>query len=45
MFLYDMVSAGDVMYKKSLNEVICGQEKAREKLSEQLPDGEWKFDK
>ena len=31
MYLYDMVSAEDVMYKKSLKEAICGQEKAKDR--------------
>ena len=43
-FLYDMVLDGEVMYRKSLNAAIKGQQETREKLSEQLPVNQWKFD-
>ena len=43
-YLYDMVLGGDVMYKKSLNAAVKGQEETREKLSEQLPENKWSFD-
>lgn len=43
-FLYDMVSDGSAMYKKSLQAAIEGQQKAREKLSQMLPNVEWIFD-
>jgi len=43
-FLYDMVLLGDVMYRKSLNAAIAGQEEARKKLAERLPGARWGFD-
>ena len=43
-FLYDMVLSGDVMYRKSLNAAVKGQEETREKLAEKLPDDSWVFD-
>lgn len=43
-FLYDMVANGEAMYRKSLEAAAAGQEKAREKLREQLPEDEWEFD-
>lgn len=43
-FLYDMVKDGDYMYKNSLKAAIAGQAKAREKLSDNLPEQEWSFD-
>lgn len=43
-FIYDMVAGGNVMYRKSLDAAIKGQDKAREKLMENLPDDEWVFD-
>ena len=43
-FLYDMVADGEVMYKKSLQEAIEGQAKARAKLNDDLPEDEWEFD-
>ena len=42
-FLYDMVLSGDVMYRKSLDAAVRGQEKTREKLAEKLPDDSWGF--
>ena len=42
-FLYDMVADGDVMYKKSLQEAVEGQAKARAKLNDELPEDEWEF--
>ncbi len=42
--LYDMVKGGDVMYKKSLLAAIEGEEKARQKMMEELPGDEWKFE-
>lgn len=44
-FLYDMVLEGDVMYRKSLDAAIKGQQKARAKLAEELPEDTWGFDK
>ena len=41
LYLYDMVARGDIMYKKSLQEAIKGQELARRKMSIELPDTEW----
>jgi len=35
---------GDVMYRKSLNAAIAGQEEARKKLAERLPGARWGFD-
>ena len=43
-FLYDMVISGDVMYRKSLNAAVKGQEETRENLAEKLPDDSWVFD-
>ncbi len=43
-FLYDMVKGGDVMYKGSLRAAIKGQEEARAKLAELLPQREWVHD-
>lgn len=43
-FLFKMVSDGAYMYKKSLCSAISGQQKAREKLAEALPEGNWTFD-
>ena len=43
-FLYDMVLSGDVMYRKSLDAAVRGQEKTREKLAEKLPNDSWGFD-
>ena len=43
-FLYDMVHGGDVMYRKSLDDAMKGQETVREKLAEELPECTWKFD-
>lgn len=43
-YLYDMVLNGDVMYRKSLDSAIEGQEKARELLAKELPDNTWRFD-
>ena len=43
-FLYDMVLSGDVMYRKSLNAAIAGQEEVRKKLAERLPGARWGFD-
>ena len=43
-FLYDMVLSGDVMYRKSLNAAVRGQEETREKLAEKLPDDSWVSD-
>ena len=43
-YLYDMVAAGQVMYKKSLQGAIDGQAKARAKLAESLPKENWTFD-
>lgn len=40
-FLYDMVANGDAMYKKSLQASIDGQAKAREILTEALPEKQW----
>jgi TPR repeat protein len=42
--LYEMVRDGEVMYKKSMNAAIEGQEKARQKLAEELPSHEWTFE-
>ena len=36
LFLYDMVARGDWMYKKSLEDAINGQAKARERLNENI---------
>ena len=44
VFLYNMVRDGSVMYKKSLLAAIDGQQKAREKLMNDLPAKEWEFD-
>ncbi|MBQ2110539.1 MAG: sel1 repeat family protein [Clostridia bacterium] len=44
LFLYDMVSGGDAMYKKSLQAAIDGQLKARAMLAEALPKQEWTAD-
>ena len=38
LYLYDMVASGDWMYKKSLQDAIDGQTKAREKLAKALPE-------
>ena len=43
-YLSDMVQAGDAKYKRSLNAAIEGQSKAREKISKEFPNKEWKFD-
>lgn len=43
-FLYEMVSGGNYMYKKSLFAAIAGQQKTREKLMKTLPDRDWHFD-
>ena len=43
-FLYDMVMSGDVMYRKSLDAAVNGQQKARELLAEKLPEDHWGFD-
>ena len=43
-FLYDMVLSGDVMYRKSLDSAVKGQQKARELLAEKLPEASWSFD-
>ena len=40
--LLQMVMDGDVMYRKSLEEAIKGQKKARKMI--ELPPDEWKFD-
>ena len=40
-FLYDMVSSGNVMYKKSLQGAIEGEEAARKELTAALSDKEW----
>ena len=40
-FLFDMVLAGDVKYRKSLEAAVRYQAEARKKLSEMLPDREW----
>ncbi len=39
-----MVKNGDVMYKKSLASAIEGQERARQKLTNELPNDNWTFD-
>ena len=44
VFLYGMVKNGDVMYKKSLQAAVDGQQKAREALRRELPEKEWTFD-
>ncbi len=44
LYLYDMVSNGEAMYRKSLNEAIKGQAAAREKMAAELPESTWKFD-
>ena len=41
LYLFDMVARGDVMYKKSLQEAIKGQELARKKMVSELPDTKW----
>lgn len=43
-YLYDMVAAGQVMYKKSLQDAIDGQAKARAILAGTLPAKDWTFD-
>ncbi len=43
-YLYDMVANGEVMYRKSLEAAVEGQNKAREALSGTLPDKRWTFD-
>jgi hypothetical protein len=43
-YLYDMVRGGDVMYRKSLDDAVKGQEAVRGKLAEELPESTWKFD-
>ena len=43
-FLYDMVLAGDVMYRKSLEASIRGQEQVREEMAGALPEKHWRFD-
>lgn len=43
-FLFDMVLGGEAMYRKSLDAAVRGQEKARERLAEQLPENTWKID-
>lgn len=40
-FLFDMVQNGDVMYKKSLQLAIKGQEEARAKMNAALPKKQW----
>lgn len=44
-FLFDMVMAGDAMYRRSLDEAIRGQAKARKLLAEELPEDSWLFDR
>ena len=39
-----MVANGEVMYRKSLEAAVEGQNKAREALSGTLPDKRWTFD-
>lgn len=41
LFLFDMVNNGDVMYEKSLQAAINGQTKARQMLSDDMPDKIW----
>lgn len=43
-FLYDMVEAGEYMYKNNLKAAVEGQAKARKKLSENLTEQKWMFD-
>ena len=43
-YLYDMVANGEVMYRKSLEAAVEGQNKAREALNGTLPDKRWTFD-
>ena len=43
-FLYNMVKAGDFMYKKSLRDAIEGQGRARAMMEENLPSDEWTID-
>lgn len=43
-YLYDMVKGGDLMYRRSLEAAIAGQEQARKKLAEKLPADAWRFD-
>lgn len=43
-YLYDMVAAGQVMYKKNLQDAIEGQAKARAILAGTLPAKDWTFD-
>ena len=42
IMLLQMVMDGDMMYRKSLEEAIKGQKKARKMI--ELPPDEWKFD-
>ena len=42
-YLYEMVKSGNMMYYKSLQAAIKGQSDARAKLSESLPENDWKF--
>ena len=44
VFLTDMVLAGDVMYKRSLEAAIEGQNKVRSVVHTLLPTGGWGFD-
>ena len=43
-FLYNMVLSGDVMYRKSMDAAVKGQQKARELLAKKLPEAFWSFD-
>ncbi len=43
MFLFDMVKEGNIMYRKSLDAAVEGQQLAREVLEQTLPSEEWMF--
>ena len=40
-YLFDMVMDGSIMYRKSLDKAVQGQESVRRLLAEKLPEGAW----
>ena len=44
VFLCDMVLAGDVMYRKSLEAAVSGQDAVRKELEAAMPETQWAFD-
>ncbi len=44
LYLFDMVKAGDDMYRKSWEQAVVGQEEARSQLKNKLPDANWTAD-